>query len=116
MWVLNRLILKQLKPCGRFFKCSFRLLYTFLFAFVSMSHAATFKIDHQTVPSGATTVTVPIKVSDFTDTGAFQFTLILDAAVLSFKNLGDLIIAPPSRLGSGCHWKCSMALRHGSRW
>jgi hypothetical protein len=40
-----------------------------------MSHAATFKIEDQTVPSGATTVTVPIKVSDFTDTGAFQFTL-----------------------------------------
>ncbi|MDA7629016.1 DUF5011 domain-containing protein, partial [Verrucomicrobia bacterium] len=81
--------LKQLKPCGRFSKCSFRFLYTFLFAFVSMSHAATFKIEDQTVPSGATTVTVPIKVSDFTDTGAFQFTLSWDAAVLRFQNLDD---------------------------
>ena len=75
-------------------KCRFSLLFTVFLAFVSVNQAATFKIDHQTVPSGATTVTVPIKVSDFTDTGAFQFTLIWDAAVLSFKNLGDFNHSP----------------------
>ena len=65
MWVLKVFIMFQLKPFSCISKCSLRLLYTFVFAFVSMSHAATFKIEDQTVPSGATTraglLTAPLR-------------------------------------------------------
>jgi len=52
-------------------------------------NAANFSIQDQEVPGDALTVTVPIKVSDFSDVGAMQFTLSWDPAVLSFKSLGD---------------------------
>jgi len=52
-------------------------------------NAANFSIENQEVPGDAITVTVPIKVSDFSDVGAMQFTLSWDPAVLSFKSLGD---------------------------
>ena len=52
-------------------------------------NAANFSIQDQEVPGDALTVTVPIKVSDFSDVGAMQFTLSWDPTVLSFKNLGD---------------------------
>jgi hypothetical protein len=52
-------------------------------------NAANFSIQDQEVPGDALTVTVPIKVSDFSDVGAMQFTLSWDSAVLSFKSLGD---------------------------
>ncbi|MDA7512821.1 DUF5011 domain-containing protein, partial [Verrucomicrobia bacterium] len=51
--------------------------------------AANFSIENQEVSDDALTVTVPIRVSDFSDVGAMQFTLRWDPAVLSFKNLGD---------------------------
>ncbi|MDA7675713.1 DUF5011 domain-containing protein, partial [bacterium] len=51
--------------------------------------AANFSIENQEISDDALTVTVPIRVSDFSDVGAMQFTLRWDPAVLSFKNLGD---------------------------
>ena len=52
-------------------------------------NAANFSIENQEVSDDALTVTVPIRVSDFSDVGAMQFTLSWDPTVLSFKNLGD---------------------------
>ena len=63
-------------------------VYIFILALNDVN-AAKFSIQDQEVPGDALTVTVPIKVSDFSDVGAMQFTLSWDPTVLSFKNLGD---------------------------
>ncbi|MDA7653869.1 DUF5011 domain-containing protein, partial [Verrucomicrobia bacterium] len=70
-------------------KCRFSLLFTVFLAFVSVNQAATFKIDDHIISPNAGTVTVPIKVSDFTNVGAMQFTLSWDPAVLEYKSVGD---------------------------
>jgi len=70
-------------------KCRFSLLFTVFLAFVSVNQAATFKIDDHIISPNAGTVTVPIKVSDFTKIGAMQFTLSWDPAVLEYKSVGD---------------------------
>ncbi|MDC0266757.1 cohesin domain-containing protein, partial [bacterium] len=51
--------------------------------------ATNFIIEDQTLAGDATTVTVPIKVSDFANVGAMQFTISWDPAVLTYSSLGD---------------------------
>ncbi len=43
----------------------------------------------QNVSEGATTVTVPVKVSGFSGIGGFQFTVAWDPAALTFNSVGD---------------------------
>jgi len=63
-------------------------VYVFLVALNDLD-AVNFSIENQEISDDAVTVTVPIKVSDFANVGAMQFTLRWDPAVLSFKKLGD---------------------------
>ena len=72
-----------------FLQYRFSLLFTVFLAFVSLNQAATFKIDDHIISPNAGTVTVPIKVFDFTNVGAMQFTLSWDPAVLKYKSVGD---------------------------
>ncbi len=50
--------------------------------------ATNFIIEDQTLAGDATTVTVPIKVSDFANVGAMQFTISWDPAVLDLQQPG----------------------------
>ena len=73
-------------------------VYIFLVALNDLD-AVNFSIENQEISDDAVTVTVPIKVSDFSDVGAMQFTLRWDSTVLNFKNLGDFDhSADPSEL------------------
>ncbi|MDC0295861.1 DUF5011 domain-containing protein, partial [bacterium] len=54
-----------------------------------MSNAAILKIEDQIISSGATTVTVPIKVSSF-NVGFFYFWISWDPAVLTYNSFGDI--------------------------
>jgi hypothetical protein len=73
-------------------------VYVFLVALNDLD-AVNFSIEDQEISDDAVTVTVPIKVSDFSDVGAMQFTLRWDSTVLNFKNLGDFDhSADPSEL------------------
>ncbi|MDB4691760.1 cohesin domain-containing protein, partial [Verrucomicrobia bacterium] len=51
--------------------------------------ATNFIIEDQTLAGDAATVTVPVKVSDFANVGAMQFTISWDPAVLTYSSLGD---------------------------
>ena len=66
-----------------------KLLSLLLLAAPPNADAVNFTLEDQTLAGSATTVTVPIKVSDFADVGAMQFTLSWDPAVLTYKSLGD---------------------------
>jgi hypothetical protein len=75
-----------------FSNCLGRVAALFVFSLFTLPQpgkAATFLTEDQTLAGSVSTVTVPIKVTDFDDVGAMQFTLSWDPTVLSYSSLGD---------------------------